>query len=307
MDFTNKKLLVLGGVVLAKEIVKHAQARNIKVYVTDYLEDSPAKKIADASFMVSAMDVDAVTALIKHEKIDGIITGFVDSLLPYYAMICEKANLPCYGTLEQFAIATNKKKFKQLCREYHIPTVVEYDLKYPFDNEAIKVIEYPVLIKPVDNSGARGVFICNNEYELKKNYPLALTFSNSKSIIIEKYMNNNEATINYVIQDGNITLCSMADRYLKNKGKNTVPIPVGYTFPSIYLTRYQNTLNQRVIQMIKAMGIKNGIIFIQSFVENGECIFYEMGYRLTGAMDYKITNKIFVINTMYLLINFDLS
>ena len=69
-----KKLLVLGGTSISKEIVYAAHEMGIEVYVTDYYEDSPAKKIADKSFMVSATDVDAVVDLIKKESIDGVIT-----------------------------------------------------------------------------------------------------------------------------------------------------------------------------------------------------------------------------------------
>ena len=58
------------------------------VLVTDYLIDS-WKKIADKSFMVSTTDVDAVVDLIKKENIDGVLTGFIDSMLPYYQAICE--------------------------------------------------------------------------------------------------------------------------------------------------------------------------------------------------------------------------
>lgn len=307
MDLEGKKLLILGGVALAKEIVKCAQARNIKALVTDYLVDSPAKKIADERFMVSTTNVDAVVELIKKQKIDGVITGFVDSLLPYYAAICEKANLPCYGTKEQFELAMSKDKFKQLCRDFDVPTVIEYDLKYPFNDEELKNIQYPIVIKPVDNSGARGVYICENEFALKNNYPRTLSFSKSKKVIVEKYMSNNEVTINYIVQDGNVVLSSVSDRYMKNKGKNTVSLPVAYIYPSVHLAKYQKTLNQKVIKMLKSVGIRNGVIFIQTFEENGNCVLYEMGYRMTGAMDFKITNKINGINPMDLMINFALT
>ena len=77
-----KKLLLLGGVQPACQIVEEAHKMGVTVYVTDYLANSPAKAIADKSFMVNAMDVDAVVDLCKAEGIDGLITGYVDPLLP---------------------------------------------------------------------------------------------------------------------------------------------------------------------------------------------------------------------------------
>ena len=115
-----KKLLILGGVQAACDIVRKAQEMGIYTIVTDWYEEnrSPAKKIADKSYMISIADIDEILKMIKEENISGIITGFTDSYLEYYYKICKAANLPCYGTLEQFEICTNKDKFKKICQKY---------------------------------------------------------------------------------------------------------------------------------------------------------------------------------------------
>ena len=59
--------------------------------------------------------------------------------------------------------------------------------------------------------------------------------------------------------------------------------------------------------MFKSLGFKNGMIFIQTFIENGECIFYEMGYRLTGSLEYKIIEKMNGLNPLKLMINYALT
>src|SRR5690606_19627066 len=112
-----------GGSRISCEIVKMAQDMGIYTMVTDWyeIEKSPAKQIADKSFMTSTSDIDAMVKLIKEEKIDGVFTGFTDSVLPYYAEICEKVGLPCYGNKEQFEILTNKNAYKKLCRDFGVP------------------------------------------------------------------------------------------------------------------------------------------------------------------------------------------
>ncbi|NLY76518.1 MAG: ATP-grasp domain-containing protein [Tissierellia bacterium] len=307
MDLKDKKILVLGGTALSCEIIKQAKKQSAYVIVTDYLEDSPGKKIADKSFMISTIDVDAVVELIKKENIDGILTGFIDSILPYYQMICERANVPCYATKEQIDIAINKQKFKALCRKFDIPVVEEYEIKQPISFQDIEKIKYPVLIKPVDNSGARGIHICGSPDELISNYEKSLSFSASKKVLVERYMNANEATIFYIIQDGEVYLSAMADRYVKNERKGIIPLPVAYVFPSKHLHEYQETLNNKVVEMFKSIGINNGMIFIQTFVENGKCVFYEMGYRLTGSMEYKIISKLNGINPLEMMVNYALT
>ncbi|KZL93690.1 ATP-grasp domain-containing protein [Clostridium magnum] len=307
MNLKGKKLLILGGTTLSCEIIRQAKEKGAYIIVTDYLEDSPGKKIADKSFMVSTTDVDGVVNLIKKEKINGILTGFIDSMLPYYQEICEKTDLPCYATKAQIEITTNKVKFKKLCNKFGVPVVEEYKINYPFKVEDIKNIKFPVLVKPIDNSGARGIHICENAEDLKINYEKALSFSSSKQVIIERYMTAKEVTIFYIIQDGEIYLSAMADRYTKNKQGGIIPLPVAYIFPSKHLKSYQESLNHKVIEMFKSIDIQNGMMFIQSFVEDGKCIFYEMGFRLTGSLEYKIIRQISGINPLEMMINYALA
>ncbi|MDP3387192.1 MAG: ATP-grasp domain-containing protein [Eubacteriales bacterium] len=303
MDIRGKKLLILGGNRISCEIIKAAKKLGVYVVVTDYLENSPGKKIADESYMISTTDVEGVVNLIKCEQIDGILTGFIDSMLLYYNEISKKAGIPCYGTYEQFQIATDKQKFKRYCRRFDIPVVDEYHIEFPFIRKDLERIEYPVLIKPVDNSGARGIFICNNADELMEKYPVSISFSKTKQVIIERYMISEEVTIFYLIQNGDIVLSSMADRHVKNSQGGTIPLPVAYTFPSKWLIKYQNDTNNKVVEMFKSMGLKNGMVFIQSFIEDSKCIFYEMGFRLTGSLEFKIIEKLNGLNPMEMMIN----
>ena len=113
-----KKLLLLGGVRQACEIVKEAHKLGVVVYVTDNRTDSPAKKIADYSFMVDATDVDAVVELCKEQQIDGVITGFVDMLLPYCQQICEKLGKPFWGDAENIDMCINKVLILAYCSAF---------------------------------------------------------------------------------------------------------------------------------------------------------------------------------------------
>jgi len=298
----NKRLLILGGISLSKEIVSCAKEMGITVYVTDYLKNSPAKLAADKSFMVSATDVEAVSALIKQENIDGIITGFVDILLPYYYNICLNNGLFYYATKEQFDKLSDKVCFKRLCKEFGIPVVEEYQINSVNDVNAIEKLPYPVLLKPADNSGGRGITICYDSQEFINKYNKTLSYSSSKQVIIEKYMRSEEVSIFYMLQDGEIKLTAMGDRHIQYFKDDAIPLPVAYTFPSLYLNEYEQSLNAKVIEMFKSIGMKNGMVFIQSFVEDGKCIFYEMGYRLTGSLEYKIIKHASGFNPMEMMI-----
>lgn len=302
-NITGKRLLIMGGVKLACHIVNTAKKMGIYTIVTDYLKDSPAKKIADESFMASTTDVDAVVQLAKDIKADGVFTSYIDSLLPYCQQVCEKAGFPFYATKEQIQITTDKQKFKQLCRDNGLSVIEEYHLDSDFKREDLDRIIYPVVTKPVDSSGSRGISICWNEEELIANYEKALTFSKSKKVIVEKYMTSEEVVMYYTIQDGYISLSAMCDRYTNKGQTGLAQLPTAYIFPSKYLERFQSSDNENMRKMFYSLGMKNGVIFVQSFIKDGRFYLYEMGYRFAGAQGDRIIAAINGIDTMEMMIS----
>lgn len=288
IDLYGKRLLILGGMRFSCEIVKTARAMGIYTLVADYnkVEDSPAKQIADEAVDLSVIDVEAVVSYIKSHNIDGVFVGFNDMLLPYYAEICEKAGLPCYGSKKQFDILIAKDQYKALCRQFGVPTIQEYDI----NDEDIK---YPVLVKPVDNSGSRGITICHNRQELDGAVEIGKKASKTGKVLIERYMDGREVTVFWTFQDGKYYLSALGNRHVKhNQGKDVIPLPVGYTFPSVFLPKYQTEVEENCKKMFSHVGIKDGMMFMQCKVEDGTCYVYDLGFRPTGSLEYKILKRV---------------
>ena len=299
----DKRLLILGGMRFSCEIVNKAKEMGVYTLVADYnsIEDSPGKQIADEAVDISVIDVDAVASFIKHNSIDGVIVGFNDMLLPYYVEICKKCGLPCYGTKEQFETLIAKDKYKALCRQFGVPTIPEYDIR----DENIR---YPVLVKPVDNSGSRGITICHNRQELEKAIEYGQKSSKIGKVIIERYMDGREVTVFWTFQDGNYYLSALANRHIKhNQGDDVIPLPVGYTFPSIFLPKYREEVEENCKRMFRHMGLKDGMMFMQCKVEDGTCYVYDLGYRLTGSLEYKILERVCGYNPLEMMIRFALT
>ena len=147
-EFEGKKLLVLGGIALICDIVKRAQQMGAYVIVADYLENSPAKKIADKAVLINALDVDAIVEFCKEENVDGVTTGFVDILLEPCYMVCKRLGLPCYLTPKMISMSTNKLDFKNTCKEYDVPVPQTYYVGGKLTEEVYSKIHYPVFVKP---------------------------------------------------------------------------------------------------------------------------------------------------------------
>lgn len=306
-DFEGKKLLLLGGVRQTLGIVEEAHKLGLAVYVTDNREDSPAKKVADKSFMVNAMDVDAVVKLCREEKIDGLITGYVDMLLPYAQQICERLGMPFWGDAKNIEMCINKDLFKRACEHEGVSTVPWKEVTRENYREMADIIKVPVVIKPVDNSGSRGVVKCYIQENLLSSLEKALTFSPSGKLLVEKCMNiNNEFSTYYIMNHGNYYLTCMGDRLVTEISPEIAPVGRGMICPSRHLDLWMDTMDAAVKAFFDENNMKNGFAFLQGFYdeEDNKLYVHEIGYRAVGGFSYKYVEHYSGFNRISELIKF---
>lgn len=308
MELKGKRLLILGGARLSCEIIKHAKAMGIVTAVTDFypLEKCPAKQMADEAYYEDTSNVDRMAEFIKEQKFDGVLTGFTDSVLPYYAEMCEKTGLPAYGTKEQFDIFIDKQKYKKLMREFNIPTIPEYRIDLNDFNATTANIIYPVIVKPSESSGARGITVCHSKEELMAAMDFASSTSEDKEIVVERYIDEAEATIFWLFVDGQYYLMMLGNRHVKHNQEGVIPLPVGYTYPSSVQPRFIAEIAPKMEKMFRSVGIRNGMMFMQSKIVDGECWVYDIGYRLTGSLEYINLKEICGYDPLDMLIRFAL-
>lgn len=289
MDVSGKKIAILGGTRITCQLVEAAKALGMHVTVIDYNppEQSPAKLVADEHALISVADVDEVAAYIREHNIDGAMTGYADAILGWYADICEKAGIPCYGTHEQFDIFVDKRRWKALCREFGVPTSREYD------GEAVASkpdsVPYPLMVKPVDSSGARGVYVVRSASEFGELYERSMGFSKSGRVLVEDYLEGPEVTVFWVFIDGEYRVFLLGNRHVKHNQEGVIPLPAGYTFPASVLPGYLDEVAPNVCKMLKSVGVRDGMMFMQCIVRDGVPYVYDIGYRTTGSLEQHIT------------------
>ncbi len=311
MDFTGRKLLFLDGSALACNAVKRAQDLGVWTIVANYYDSitSPAKAIADESWNVDFSDIDLMVNLIRKNHVDGIFVGWTDSHLQHYANICSRAGIPCCGTTEQFNILSNDKNvFKKKCLEYGVPTMYEYPLSIELREDDLASISYPVMIKPADGSGSRGVRKCDSEEELKDYYQALYEISENKDIVCEEYVDSDkEIYIHYIVKDGEPYL---AAAFMKQKAigeEKKASSAILHVFPSSYIELYRKTVEPAAIKMIKGLGIQYGPVMFQGFIKNGEFYFYESGLRMGGEQYYIFTREMYGVSMLDLMIEFSIT
>ncbi len=286
-ELQGKRLLFLGAVRPLCEAVEIAKSMGIYTIVTDYLPNSPAKKHADKACMVSTIDVDAVVNLCKEEKVDGLFTAYTDSMLPYARKICDRLGFPFYASQEQIDLSLNKELFKETCRKYGVPVPIDYKIDVVDGRINTEGIEFPVIVKPIDSSGGRGVRICNNHEEFSKAYEYALSISPGKKVLVEEYVIGDEVTATYTMKNGEISLSCFKDKIISLDHEGITSQSDILIMPSKHLKRYFDEANEKVIDMLKGINATDGSVFFQGIMSEKGIKFFELGYRVNGASDYR--------------------
>lgn len=303
-ELEGKTVALLGGTLISCQIVEAAKRLGMKTVVLDYnsIEDSPAKRIADDHVLLSVADVDEVAAYIRDNGIDGVICGYADSILEFYAEICEKASLPCYGTKELFHLYTNKKLWKEECRRFGVPTAQEYEDDILSRDES--EIPFPLFVKPIVGSGAQGTAVARNKKELLDAYAHAEAASKGSGVLIEDYLEGYEATVFWLMIDGEYYVTQIGNRLVKHNQEGVIPLPTGYTFPSSVIPAYLSDVAPKVKAMFASQGVKNGMMFMQCIIRDDVPYVYDIGYRLTGSLEHLLLKDVAGYSPMDMLLRF---
>lgn len=286
-----KKLLILGGISHMIDVVETAKRMGIYTIVCDYSPESPAKQIADASYDVSTIDIDALYQIAIKEQVNGVFAGFEDLNTWNALRLCQRLGLPFYASEEQLLLTSNKRNFKQFCRSMDVPVVPEYKLENKDDINRFIPDDFPLIVKPVDSYGSRGITVVHNIAELSDAYDKAKSFSKTKAFIVEKFFYGAGVEFYYTVINGVPYLSAMTDRYVIDQGYGVPPLPTATIFPAKDMDIIYDKYDDKIKNMIKQMGIKNGLLLFQAVKDADNIYIYEMAFRLTGEKHYQIVER----------------
>lgn len=229
-----KKILLLGG--SAQQIVAIETAKRLGYYTVlcDFLEDNPGQQYADKFYLASTTDKEKIYKIAKMEHIDGILAYASDPAAPTAAYVAERMGLPGnpYISVE---ILCNKDKFRKFLKENNFCTPLAKG--YSNVSDAISDLNngyfsLPVIIKPVDSSGSKGVSRCDALNELNEKLEYAMRFSRSNRIIVEEYVDK----FGYQVAGDGLSIDGrLVFRYFANDHFNSLCenpfVPISASFP----------------------------------------------------------------------------
>lgn len=280
-----KKLMLLGGLRYLLPVIVAAHRHNIYVITVDYRPDNIAHKYSDEYHNVSILDKEAVLALARELQIDGIMSFAVDPGVVSAAYVAEKMGLPFQCSYKSACILQDKAKFRKFLADngFNVPNARGYKNA----EDAIADFDYfnwPVIVKPVDSAGSKGVTRVDDPGKLTQAINHALDCSPSKQFVIEDFLEKEgcSSDCDSFSIDGKLVFCSFNNQYFDADADNEYT-PAAYSWPSTMPETIQRELRSELQRLLALLDCKTGLYNIETrFCKNGKAYIMEVSPRAGG-------------------------
>jgi len=292
-----RKLLILGSDYGTIQVIKEARCLGLYTIVADTMQTSPSKTLADEAWLISTTQIDELEARCRHENVTAVMFGASDFNISNARILCKRLKLPIYCDNDSvWDIVRDKRAFKDICIKVGANVAQDFFLDDQLREQNLCCIRYPVVCKPSDKSGNRGMSYCENEEELIAGYQKAREISDMP-IIVERRLCGQEFNVHYVLADGEARLL-----YLNATHHQPGQLENLYSFKcttSSFLKQYIEEMNDAAKAIIQQVGCREGIVWFDCIRDvDGKFYFLEMGYRFGGVMTYAPYEKVSGFNTI---------
>lgn len=264
-----RKLLLLGGLRYLIPVIEAAHKQGIYVITCDYMPNNIAHKYSDEYHNVSITDIEGVLKLSRKLKIDGIMSFAVDPGVLTTAYVAEKLGLPSCGSYQSVKILQNKALFRKFLanNDFNVPKAFG-TTTYDEAIRNLKSLKMPVIVKPVDAAGSKGVMKVNNISELKNAFEFAKSFSITKEVIIEEFIEKNgfSSDSDGFTVDGKLLSVSFNRQYFDDEASNPYT-PSAYSWPSSFTQEQEIYLKNELQRLITLLNLKTSVYNIEVRVD----------------------------------------
>ncbi len=266
-----KKLMILGGSRYAIPVIQTAKKLGIYTITCDYLPENPAHKVSDEYVNVSIIDKEATLAAAQRLQIDGIVSFGCDPGVVTAAYVAEKMGLPFQGPYKSVEILQDKGLFRQFLTEngFNVPHAKRYtDKNAPFAD--IDFFTWPVIVKPVDSAGSKGVTRVDNPDELPAAIETALSGSHTGAFIIEDFLTFEgcHSGADPFIIDGRMEFAAYSDQLFAKDSANPYASALAI-WPSTMKQEHQDELTKETERLMNLLDMRTGIFNIETCVASG--------------------------------------
>lgn len=280
-----KKLMLLGGIRYLLPVIKAAHDQGYYVITADYLPDNIAHKYSDEYVNVSIIDKEAVLKVAREKHIDGIMSFGVDPGVVTASYVQNKMGLPSFGPYESVCILQNKDKFRRFLADngFNVPAAKGFGSK----EEAIAAkdwYQYPVIVKPTDSAGSKGVTRVDSWEEMDAAIDYAFDHSISHRIIVEEFIEKQgcSSDSDSFSQNGKLKVVTFsAQRFDENA--TGAYVPAAYSWPSSMNMQQETELRSELQRLLTLLHMNTSIYNVETRVgTNGKTYIMEVSPRGGG-------------------------
>ena len=280
-----RKLMLLGGLRYLLPVIDAAHSLGCHVITCDYLPDNIAHKYSDEYHNVSILDREAVLALARELRIDGIMSFAVDPGVVTAAYVADRLGMPCAGPYESICILQDKEKFRGFLESngFNVPRsrgFSSYEEAYA-DRD---YFEWPVIVKPVDSAGSKGVSRVDSPYDLRPAFDNAKSHSFSGKVIIEEFIEKEgcSSDSDCFSVDGKLEFVSFSAQRFDERAPNPYT-PAAFSWPSTFTKEQEAELTAEIQRLLTLLRMRTSIYNIETRVgKDGRCYIMEVSPRGGG-------------------------
>ncbi len=292
--------MLLGGSPQQIAAIENAKKLGFYTVLCDYLPDNPGRNFADRFYLESTTDMEKMLEIAKKEEIDGIIAYASDPAAPTAAYVSEAMGLHTnpYTSVD---ILCNKDKFRKFLSEngFAVPKAGGFSDKASAV-DFVSDISFPIIIKPVDSSGSKGVSVLRDADTVEEKIDFAFSFSRSKRIVIEEFIEKAHTYLvggDIFVIDGEIALWGLMNCH-RDESVNKL-VPVGKSYPLDLDADSERKVRETLEKLVLDLGIKNGAMNVELVVDaNGKTFLIDVGPRNGGNMIPVLLGNIFGVDVV---------
>lgn len=295
-EIVMKKLVVIGANDFQNQLIMKAKARGIETHVFAWRDGAVGEKTADFFYPISIVEKEKILEICRSIKPDGIVSIASDLASITVNYIAEKLGLIGNG-MDSALISTNKYFMRKAFEQGGDPSPKNYRSD-ELDDNIIEMLKFPLIVKPVDRSGSRGITKIEKVEQLKEAIKIAEELSFDKKAMIEEYVEGQEYSVEYISYNGCHTFLALTEKYTTGAPHF---IETGHVQPAGVSEEILVKVKSVVEHALNTLKIKNGASHSEIKIdENGNIKIIEIGGRMGGDC---IGSDLVQISTGYDFVN----
>ena len=271
-----KRLAIIGASYLQLPIVQKAKEMGIETHCFAWADGAVCKDVADYFYPISILDKEEILEICQQVKIDGITTIASDAAVPTVCFIAGKMGLTG-NAFEDAFVATDKYQMRKRFAEFSVssPKFVIADEDY-----SIVGFRFPLIVKPTDRSGSRGVMKIENSADLQEAVERAQSESFTHHAIVEEYVSGSEVSVESISWKGKHYILAITDKVTTEE---PYFVELEHHQPSLLSADIQQKIKTETLKALTSLNISYGASHSEfKITKDGEVFAIEVGARMGG-------------------------